>query len=116
MLCALIAFARLKNVVRCSRLWTIRACSTSHADCRCASSSETIDDDALMAELKDGGCGGITELRHVRTSADKRAAEEIANRTVCEDFEKFKPLFEAGEERIEVRRSPYATRPSYGRA
>ena len=24
----------------------------------------------------------ITELRHVRTSADKRAAEEIANRTV----------------------------------
>ena len=24
----------------------------------------------------------------------KRAAEEIANRTVCEDFEQFKPLFE----------------------
>jgi hypothetical protein len=60
-----------------------------------AESSENIDDDALLAELRDSaGAGGITELRHVRKSADKRAAEEIANRTVCEDFEKFKPIFE----------------------
>jgi hypothetical protein len=60
-----------------------------------AASAETVDDDELMAELA-GAAGGayITELRHVRTSADKRAAEEIGNRTVCEDFEKFKPLFE----------------------
>jgi hypothetical protein len=58
-------------------------------------STEVIDDDELMAELA-GAAGGeaITELRHVRKSADKRAADEIANRTVCEDFEKFKPLFE----------------------
>lgn len=55
--------------------------------------SETIDDDALLAELKDS-MGSVTELRHVRKSADKRAAEEIANRTVCDDFEKFKPIFE----------------------
>jgi hypothetical protein len=52
-------------------------------------------DDELLAELQEAdGAGGITELRHVRKSADKRAAEEIANRTVCEEFEKFKPLFE----------------------
>jgi hypothetical protein len=58
-------------------------------------SSETIDDDELLAELKGAaGSGGITELRHVRKSADKRAAEEIANRTVCADFEKFEPIFE----------------------
>jgi T5orf172 domain len=58
-------------------------------------SAETLDDDELLAELQGAaGAGGITELRHVRKSADKRAAEEIANRTVCEDFEKFKPLFE----------------------
>lgn len=57
--------------------------------------SENIDDDALLAELRDSaGAGDITELRHVRKNADKRAAEEIANRTVCEDFEKFKPIFE----------------------
>src|SRR5580700_6323893 len=60
-----------------------------------ATSRETIDDDELLAELKSAaGAGDITELRHVRKSADKRAAEEIANRTVCEDFEKFAPIFE----------------------
>ncbi|MBF0563279.1 MAG: GIY-YIG nuclease family protein, partial [Alphaproteobacteria bacterium] len=36
----------------------------------------------------------ITELRHVRNSAEKRAVEEIANRQKCEDFEQFKPLFQ----------------------
>jgi hypothetical protein len=55
---------------------------------------ETMDDDELLAELEGAaGAATITELRHVRTAADKRAAEEIANRTVCEDFEQFKPLF-----------------------
>ena len=54
--------------------------------------------DQLAAEL--GGAAGaddITVLRHVRTSADKRAAEEIADRKRCEDFETFKPLFERVE-------------------
>lgn len=37
----------------------------------------------------------ITELRHVRPTAEKRAAEEIANREKCEDFEQFKSLFQA---------------------
>jgi hypothetical protein len=56
---------------------------------------EDIDEDELMAELAcAAGEGSITDLRHVRKSADKRADEEIANRTVCEDFEDFKPLFE----------------------
>jgi hypothetical protein len=60
-----------------------------------AASAEAIGDDELLAELRGAaGAGGITELQHVRKSADKRAAEEIANRAVCEDFEKFEPLFE----------------------
>ncbi len=60
-----------------------------------AAPAEAMDDDELMAELVGlGGEDDITELRHVRTSADKRAAEEIANRTSCVDFEQFKPLFE----------------------
>jgi hypothetical protein len=60
-----------------------------------ATSVEAISDDELLAELQGAArAGGITELRHVRRSADKRVAEEIANRDVCEDFEKFKPLFE----------------------
>lgn len=56
---------------------------------------EAIDDDQLMAELAGAdGTDDITALRHVRTSADKRAAEEIAQRKACIDFETFKPLFE----------------------
>src|SRR5437667_8431408 len=54
---------------------------------------ELIDEDELLAELGDAaGSPDITELRHVRTSADKRVAEEIANRQKCEDFDRFKPL------------------------
>lgn len=58
-------------------------------------SDDSIHEDELLAELRDAaGSSEITELRHVRTSADKRAAEEIANRQKCEDFDRFKPLFE----------------------
>lgn len=60
-----------------------------------AAPTEAIDEDELMAELAGAaGDSAITELRHVRRSAEKRAVEEIANRTVCEDFDSFKPLFE----------------------
>ena len=56
---------------------------------------DDLDDDALLAELGvDADLSEITELRHVRSSAEKRAAEEIANRERCEDFATFKPLFE----------------------
>jgi hypothetical protein len=40
------------------------------------------------------GSPAITELRHVRTAAEKREAEEIANRESCEDFGRFEPLFQ----------------------
>ena len=60
-----------------------------------AAASVDISDDELLAELSDGaGTDDITALHHVRTSADKRAAEEIAQRKKCDDFESFKPLFE----------------------
>jgi hypothetical protein len=62
---------------------------------RVAEPSRDYDVDQLAAELADvGGADDITVLRHVRASADKRAAEEIADRKRCEDFETFKPLFE----------------------
>lgn len=64
---------------------------------------ETMNDDELLAELEGAaGASDITELRHVRTSAEKRAAEEIANRTVCEDFEQFKPLFDRVAKELEA--------------
>ena len=55
---------------------------------------DDLDDDAILAALGvDVASDGVLELRHVRSTAEKRAAEDIANRTKCEDFESFKPLF-----------------------
>lgn len=60
-----------------------------------AKAADELDDDALLAELGvDASPDAITELRHVRSAAEKRAAEEIANRTKCEDFEEFRTMFE----------------------
>lgn len=56
--------------------------------------ADSIDDEALLEALGvDGSVEGITELRHVRSTAEKKAAEEIATRKKCEDFEEFKPMF-----------------------
>jgi hypothetical protein len=53
---------------------------------------EEMDLDSLRAELS-GSDQDITKLRHVLTREERRAAEEIANRERCADFEKFEPLF-----------------------
>lgn len=62
---------------------------------------DELDEDALLAELGIGDESAIqddvTVLRHVRPYVEIKAAEEIANRTPCNDFDHFKPLFdEAG--------------------
>lgn len=58
-------------------------------------SGETVDIEDLAAELAGvAEANDIKVLRHVRPSAEKRAAEEIADRKPCEDFEEFRPLFE----------------------
>jgi len=98
-------FERL-YAVRLARLRTLEECRTllapldhqgllTGADAGAIAPMDEIDDDALRAEL--GGAAGapeVTELRHVRSSVEKRAAEEIANRAKCEDFDKFKNLFQ----------------------
>lgn len=67
----------------------------------------TLDEDALLAEL---GIGtdqdtnevrdDITVLRHVRSSAQKRAVQDIADRIACADFDQFSPLFEQVEREL----------------
>lgn len=54
-----------------------------------------LDDEALLSDLGalPSEDSDITKLKHVRTRAEIHAAEEIARRTPCVDFEKFKPLF-----------------------
>lgn len=63
---------------------------------------DALDDDALLAELGVESSGGddITQLRHVQTREERRAAEEIAHRDKCADFVKFKPLFDQVREEL----------------
>ncbi|MFN3607434.1 MAG: GIY-YIG nuclease family protein [Hyphomonas sp.] len=97
-------FERL-YAVRLDRLRTLEECRAillplDHqgllGDAPAAAMSDEIDEDELAAALEGAdGDAAITELRHVRTTAEKRAAEDIANRTPCADFEKFKPIFDS---------------------
>lgn len=64
---------------------------------------DDMDDTELLSQLgvpapseKD-----ITQLKHVKPRAEVKAAEEIANRTRCEDFETFKPIFEAVQKELD---------------
>lgn len=68
-----------------------------------APDSGKMDDDTLLAELGvEAAAPDITELHHVRSSADKRAAEEIASRRKCEDFEVFRPFFEQVQKELDT--------------
>lgn len=67
-----------------------------------APASEDLDDDALLAALGiTVEASPLTELKHVRSNAERKAAEDIANRKRCEDFETFKPLFEKVQRELE---------------
>ncbi len=67
---------------------------------------DDLDEDALLAELGIGDNPAdqddITVLRYVRSNIEKRAAEEIADRTPCADFDKFQPLFEQVERELKA--------------
>lgn len=66
---------------------------------------DELDEDALLAELgindESVDESDITVLRHVRSRAAINAAEEIAGQNPCEDFERFKPLFDEVEAGLE---------------
>lgn len=71
------------------------------------STSDNVDElseDALLAELgvssDPSDQADITVLRHVRSHAERQVAEEIADRTPCEDFDEFQPLFERAEREL----------------
>lgn len=58
--------------------------------------AEPTDDELLSAlglEANPDDKSDITNITHVAPIAHRQAAEEIANREVCRDFDKFEPLF-----------------------
>lgn len=67
---------------------------------------DALNADELLAELgiaePAGDDNDITVLRHVRSSAEKRAVpEEVADRFPCADFELFRPLFRQAESELQ---------------
>jgi hypothetical protein len=66
--------------------------------------ADDLDDDELLAQLgvTDEPESSIKNLRNVRSQAEKKAAEEIANRTVCDDFDDFRSLFEAVQKELDA--------------
>jgi hypothetical protein len=80
--------------------------------------AESMTDDELRAELEGvAGASSITELRHVRPRAEIRAAEVIANREKCADFDRYRPLFKQVEDELKagVRQArPFGTDASVG--
>lgn len=71
-----------------------------------AADIDALDEDALLAELGVGDVvpadDDITVLRYVRSSVQKRAAEEVADRVPCRDFERFRTQFEQVEQELKV--------------
>lgn len=62
---------------------------------------DDLDTDDLMAELAGLGEGDdITQLKHVRSAEEKRAADEVARREKCPDFAEFEPLFKKVKEEL----------------
>jgi hypothetical protein len=77
--------------------------------------------DELAAELAgiEAYASDLTALKHVRPRAEIRAAEEIASRQPCPDFEIFKPLFKAVQDQIQTgirKTAPFATTNNQVRA
>lgn len=69
-----------------------------------ANTDADLDDDELLSQLGVDATkeSDVTVLKHVKSRAAVRAAEEIANRTKCEDFENFKPIFEIAQEELKI--------------
>lgn len=59
-------------------------------------STKSSPDESILADLgidESSEDGDITQIKHVKRREEIRAAEEVAKRTPCGDFAKFKPLF-----------------------
>lgn len=67
-------------------------------------SADDLDDAELLAALgvDTEGSNDITHLTHVRSRQEIKAAEEIAQRNRCPDFETFKPLFKQVQQQLET--------------
>ena len=65
--------------------------------------SDILSDEALLIALGAAEkTGDLTDLKHVRSSVEKRAAEEIAQREKCPDFEEFSEIFKQVQQELDT--------------
>lgn len=66
--------------------------------------AEDLDDEALLASLgvDAESDNDVTQLTHVRSRREIKAAEEVAQRTPCQDFAEFKPIFQQVQQDLET--------------
>lgn len=63
--------------------------------------AEPVNDAELLASLGvSTDADDITQLRHVRSREEIKAAEEVAQRSRCEDFVTFRPIFEKAQSEL----------------
>jgi hypothetical protein len=63
-----------------------------------------LDDETLLKSLgiDTASENDVTQLTHVRSRSEIKAAEEIAQRTPCQDFNQFKPIFDQVQRDLET--------------
>lgn len=88
---------RMRAQLDCRALLTAIDVHSLLGDVALTAPVDDLDDNALLAELgiEAEAADDITQLRNVRSDADRKAAEDVASAKRCEDFATFKPLFDA---------------------
>jgi hypothetical protein len=68
------------------------------------SDAADLDDAALLASLGVDASpeNDVTQINHVRTHEDRKAAEDVARRIPCLEFERFRPVFEQVQRELET--------------
>ena len=72
-------------------------------DAETDTTEENFTDEALLASLGFDAASenDVTQLTHVRSRSEIKAAEEIAQRTPCQDFDEFQPIFEKVQRQLQ---------------
>ena len=72
-------------------------------DAETDTTEENFTDEALLDSLGIDAASenDVTQLTHVRSRSEIKAAEEIAQRTPCQDFDEFQPIFEKVQRQLQ---------------
>lgn len=101
---------RLRDLEKCRELLTpldSLGLLKAEAETILTTAAEDLTDEALLASLGVDAApentpeNDITQLTHVRSRREIKTAEEIAQRTPCQDFAAFKPIFDKVQRQLE---------------